>query len=187
MSVAVASWREAVWPTARVVAWTPVLGVAGGLIVVGLLFRSLEAVSATVFGMGAAAIAATVVFSLRDPAAAVLAAVPVSRLTRRLLRLAIVGVVVAPVWLLLALTLTGTGTGPAPVLALTSAGMAAATWLPPDGDIAVAAAVPLLWVTLSEILGLGFRSLDGTVDLWSTHPWSVVAGCVGLVILGRHR
>jgi len=188
VSAAAASWREAVRPTARAVVWPPMVGVAGGLVVLAFLYRDLEAASRTLLGMGAGALAATVVFSLRDPAAVLLAAVPVPRLARRLLRLAVVGVVAAPAWLLITLVLpsSGTGTGPASLLALISAGLAAATWLPSDDDIAVAAAVPLLWVTLSEILALGSGAL-ATAALWNTHPWWVVAGCAALTVLGRHR
>jgi hypothetical protein len=166
--------------------WTPVVALGATLLLVAGLFRVRDASSSTVLAMGAAAVAAAFVAALRDPAAAMLAPLPVARLTRRLLRLVETAAFAVPIWLVVALVLPGDGTGLAPLLALTSAGVAAATWLPVDRDVMPAVVVPLLWATVSELFG-DVAGVGGALDLWSEHPWPVFAAGASLIVLGRHR
>jgi hypothetical protein len=72
-------------------------------------------------------------------------------------------------------------------VALTGAGLAVATWLPVDRDATTAAAVPLLWVTLSEVLGGVTGPLGDAAALWRTHPWEVLAVALVLLAAGRRR
>ena len=75
-------------PTAKATAWTPLVALSIGLLLVAGLFRLRDTSSDAVVVMGAAGLAAALVLALRDPADALLAPLPVPRLTRRLLRLA---------------------------------------------------------------------------------------------------
>ncbi len=88
--------RQATLPTTRAIAWSPLLVVGGVLLAVAAALRLLDSPPGSVLVLGAAAMAAVLVFSLRDPAAALLAAVPISRFQRRALRLALVGTVALP-------------------------------------------------------------------------------------------
>jgi hypothetical protein len=178
---------QALAPTARALAWTPLLAATGVLLALASLLRALDAPSPVVVSLGVGVMAAAVVDALRDPAAALLAAVPVSLAVRRALRLGLAAAVAVPLWLLVGWVLPGRGLALAPLLALVAAGVAVATWLPDGRAVRLAAGVPLLWVVLSEVLA-GF---DGPVltaaRLWSDHP-VVVAGTASLVVLlGRHR
>ena len=116
--------------------------------------------------------AAVLVVSLRDPAAALLAAVPISRLQRRALRLALVGPVAgSPVWLLVASTsCPATGWPLGPLLALAASGVAVATWLPVDRDTSVAAAVPLLWASAAALFGGSVGPGERRTDLVADRP-----------------
>jgi hypothetical protein len=179
--------RQAAQPTVRAVAWSPLLVVVGMLLALGTALRLLDSPPGPVLALGAAAMAAVLVFSLRDPAAALLAAVPISRFQRRALRLALVGTVALPLWLLLADVLPGDGAALGPLLALTASGVAVATWLPVDRDTSVAAAVPLLWASAAQLLGDAVGPASDVLTWWVTDPWWVVAAAVVLVALGRHR
>ena len=179
--------RQAAYPTSRALAWSPLVAVGGGLLLVAVALRLLDSRPGAVLVLGAAAMAAVLVSSLRDPAAALLLAVPTPLLHRRALRLALVGAVALPVWLLVAATTPGAGLALAPLAALTSAGVAVATWLPVDRDVAVAAVVPLVWVTVAEILGGRAGVLADVAGWWLTDPWWVVAAGALLVVLGRNR
>ena len=79
------------------------------------LFRLRDTPSDTVVVMGAAGLAAALVLALRDPADALLAPLPVARLTRRLLRLALVAAAAVPVWFAVTLLLPGDAARPGAV------------------------------------------------------------------------
>lgn len=174
-------------PTAKATAWTPLIALSVGLLLVAGLFRLRDTPSETVVVMGAAGLAAALVLALRDPADALLAPLPVSRLTRRLLRLALVTVAAAPVWLAITLLLPGGERALAPLAALTLCGVAVATWLPVGRDVLPAAALPLVWATAAELLGGRSGVVGDAADLWVRHPWPVAFVAVVLVVLGRHR
>ena len=179
--------RELVRPTARAIAWTPVLAVSAGLLSIAALLRLADRPVDIVLGLGAAATASALVFALDDPAARLLAPLPTSAMTRRLLRIALVTAVALPSWLLVATILPGDGLGLLPLLALTSTGVAAATWLRPDRSVAPAASVPLLWVATGQLLGGTLGLLGDAATLWRTHPAYVAVVALALVIAGRHR
>jgi hypothetical protein len=179
--------RQAAYPTARALAWTPLLAAGAGLLVVAAALRLLDSRPGPVLVLGAATMAAALVFSLRDPAAALLAAVPVPLLQRRALRLGLTAAVTLPVWLLVAATVPGEGFALAPLLALAAAGVAVATWLPVDRDVSVAAGVPLAWASLAQLLGDRAGLLGDAAAWWRTDPWWVVVAAALLIGLGRHR
>jgi hypothetical protein len=179
--------RQAAYPTTRAITWAPLLAVGTLLVALGTALRLLDSRPGPVLVLGAAAMAAVLVFSLRDPAALLLAAVPTPLIVRRTLRLALVGAVALPLWLLVAAVLPGDSLALGPGLALAATGVAVATWLPDDREISVAAAVPLLWASAAELLG-GVGGVAGdALAWWRTDPWWVVAMAAVLVALGRHR
>ena len=69
--------RQAGYPTFRALSWSPLVAVGGGLLVVAAALRLLDSRPGPVLALGAATMAAVLVASLRDPAASLLAAVPV--------------------------------------------------------------------------------------------------------------
>ncbi len=178
---------HALVPTARAVTWTPLFVATAGLLALAALLRAQDATSPAVLSLGAGTTAAAVVYALRDPAAALLAAVPVSGARRRLLRLGLAGCVAVPLWLFVTSALPGAGTALAPLAALAATGLAVATWLPSEGQATLAASVPLVWVAVGEL----FKDLDGPLHVltraWSSHSFSVVALGLVLVVLGRQR
>jgi hypothetical protein len=182
-----ATLREAARPTARAVAWSPLLSLAGGLATIAALVRVGGASAPPVVALGSGAMAAALVLSWRDPASAVLAPLPASLFARRLLRLAVVAILAVPVWLAVTALLPGDEHLVVPLLALTATGVAVATCLPADQDLAVAAAVPLVWVTLAELVGSLAGPAGGAATLWRTHPWPVLAVALVVVAAGRHR
>lgn len=182
-----ATLRQAAYPTTRAMAWAPLLAVGALLLALGAALRLLDGRPGPVLALGVAAMAAALVFSLRDPAAPLLAALPTTLVVRRCLRLALAGAVALPVWVLVALVLPGDGLALAPGLALAAAGVAVATWLPLDRGISVAAAVPLLWASASELFGGVGGVVGDALAWWRTDPWWVVAAAVTLVVLGRDR
>lgn len=174
-------------PTAKATAWTPLIALSVGLLLVAGLFRLRDTSSDAVVVMAAAGVAAALVLALRDPADALLAPLPVPRFTRRLLRLALVAAPAVAVWFAVALLMPGDEGGLAPLVALTACGVAVATWLPTERDVLPAAALPLVWATAAELIG-GRSGLVGDVaDLWVRHPWPLAAAALVLVVLGRHR
>jgi hypothetical protein len=160
---------------------------AAVLLALSALLHAQEAPSPTVLSLGAGAMAAAMVHALGDPAAALLAAVPVSRAARRLLRLASAALVAVPLWLLATYLLPGDGTALGPLVALVAVGLAVATWLPVDRPVTVAAGVPLLWVVLGEVLGDADGPVGHVALAWSDQPLAVAAVGAVLFVLGRHR
>lgn len=179
--------RQTAAPTARAVSWTPLLAVGCVLGVLAMVFSAWDTTSPTVLGLGAGAMAATLVLAWRDPAASLLAALPVSLFTRRLVRLVLTATVAVPLWLLVTLVLPGDGSALGPFLALSCAGLGVATWLPADRDVTVAAVVPLLWATLAELFGEVSGIVGAAAGLPVTHAAPVAFGGLVLLLLGRHR
>lgn len=174
--------RQAVAPTAAAVPWTPLLVVAAVLIAGTGLTGALSDRPGPLAALAAGALAAGAVAALRDPADRLLAALPTSRLARRLLRLALVS---GPMALALVAVSTLSPGPPAPwssTAALTLAGLAAATWLP-ERRILLAAGAPLVWVCVTELLD----ATAGPLDWWHGRPWLVAAVAAALVVAGRHR
>ena len=179
--------RQAAVPTARALAWTPVLAVGALLLLAAGLFRLADQVAPPVLWLGAGAMAATLVFALRDPAAPMLAATPTSLGVRRALRLGLVAAMALPLWLLVTATAPGSGTGLGQVLALTATGVAVATWLPDDRGVSVAAAVPLLWAASAELFAGALGVVGDASAWWRTDPAYVVTAAAVAIVLGRHR
>ena len=152
--------RQAAYPTTRAIAWAPSAGRRRPAATVGAALRLLDGRPGPVLVLGAAAMAAVLVFSLRDPVAALLAAAahgPHHSAARCAWRL--VGAVALPAVAAGRRGAPGRRARPgAPGLALAATGVAVATWLPVDRDIAVAAAVPLVWASAAQLLGGRRRS-----------------------------
>jgi hypothetical protein len=135
-------------PTVRAISWAPLAGVAACL----ALMTSLPAyddivLPASLTGIAASAVAASVVAGTQDPAAALLAAVPTPaavRLARRLLLLVPTG---AGVW---ALTVGGTLPG---LLALTGVGLAVSL----RAGVPLGVVAPLAWTALAWAAGFDWR------------------------------
>ena len=128
-----AAW---VWPTARSIDWAPLAVVSACLAGVTVW---LDRWPADLLGIAAAAVAAAQVAGLRDPAAALLSALPTSPAVRRARRLAMVVPVALAVWL-------ATAGGPVlGLLALTAVGVAVSV----RAGVPLGVAAPLAWVILA--------------------------------------
>lgn len=174
-------------PTARAIRWLPLAGVGGLLLAAGLLTRSSARPADPVLAIAAASLAATVVAGMRDPAAALLAPMPVSLMRRRLVRLSLVGAAALGMWwCLTALTLSPAGVEPGQLLALSATGVAVATWAPPSRAVSVGASVPVAWFVLDRVLPVSGVVAD-VLAWWRTDPWPIVAAAVLLCFVGRHR
>lgn len=178
---------QAVLPTARVVGWGPGAAVAGLLVLSAWLAGVTDRAADVVLVLAAAGLAATVLAGMQDPAAELLAAVPVSTMRRRLLRVVLLGVPALTVWWLLGvLTTTARTAGPGPLLALTACGVAVAVWTPPRHGALLGAVTPVVLVALRQVV-----PLDGTVSevvgWWLTDPWWVLAAASLLCLAGRRR
>lgn len=176
---------QAAVPTVRAVRWTPGAALAGLLVASAVLARYPERPADVVQAISAAGLAATVVAGLQDPAAALLEAVPVSAMRRRVLRLAVVGVPALAVWWLLDTLSTARLSGPGPLLALTAAGVVVAVWAPPRRAVLLGASTPVALFTLQQVLPSGTPS--DVVAWWLTDPWWVLAAATALCLAGRRR
>lgn len=154
-------------PTARATSWAPLATVAACLVVAQGLAEYAGARPSELTGVAAAAVAAAVVAGLRDPAAALLAAVPTSAAVRRGRRLALLAPAGLGVWLA---TIGGPLLG---LLALTAAGLAVAVWT----GVPIGVAVPLLWVLVARA---------GDLD-WDQHSEVVAAAAGAALWMGRNR
>ena len=125
-----------VWPTARTISWLPLAGVAVCLATVTLW---LDRWPASLIGIAAAAVAAAEVAGLRDPAAALLAAVPTSAAVRRARRLGLLVPAAVALWL------PTVGDSVVGLLALTAVGVAVSVRV----GVPVGVAVPLAWAVLA--------------------------------------
>lgn len=176
---------QAALPTARAVRWTPGAALAGLLVATAALARYADRPADVVLAIAAAGLAATVVAGLQDPASALLAAVPVSAMRRRVLRLAVVGAPALAVWWLVDSLVTTHPSGPGPLLALTATGVAVAVWAPPRRAVLLGAATPVALFTLHQVVPPGTAS--DVLAWWLTDPWWVLAAATILCTAGRRR
>lgn len=186
--MSVAALEQAALPTARAIRWAPLAGVSGLLLVVLLLARASDRPVDLVLALASAALASVVVGALHDPAAALLAAVPVSAMQRRALRLTLVGVPVLGVWWVsTAVSDSSPGTGsPEPLLALAATGVAVAVWSPPHLGVLVGACVPLAWFALDTTVP-GAGVVADVAGWWHTASGAVLAVALVVLVAGRRR
>ena len=176
---------QAALPTARAISWAPAAALAALLLAATALARSADRPADLVLAIAAAGLAATVVSGLHDPAAATLAAVPVSAMQRRLLRLTLLGVPALTVWWLLDRLAAGGLSGPGPLLALTACGVAVALWAPPRRAVLLGASTPVALFALHQVVPPG--TLADVLAGWLTDPWWVLAGATLVCVAGRRR
>lgn len=177
-------------PTARAIPWSPLAGVAACLAATTAVTAHTGTWPAGALGIAAAALAASVVAALRDPAAALLAAVPVSAARRRTSRQALTLPAGLVVWLLW-LGASGrwdpdVGWPVAQPVALTAAGSAVAVWAPDRFAVAAGVSAPLVWYVVARAAGPG-GGPAGLLAAWQQHPWTVTAGAVVALLIGRNR
>jgi hypothetical protein len=178
-------------PTFRATSWRPLVGVAVALAAAGGLVLAFERATVSLLGIGAAALSAALVAGLRDPAAALLAAMPTSNAHRRARRLVLLVPAGLALWLAyvwvsnLADPAVGWPVGPA--IALSATGLGVATWAPERIRVEVGVAAPLLWYavarTTAEVDGIAGDVLAG----WHQHPWLVTAAAGAALVIGRNR
>jgi hypothetical protein len=176
---------QAALPTARAVRWTPGVALSGLLVASAALARYADRPADVVLVIAAAGLAATVVAGLQDPAAVLLAAVPVSAMRQRLVRLAVVGTPALAVWWVLDSLSTARISGPGPLLALTATGVAVAVWAPPRRAVLLGAATPVALFALHQVAPAGTAS--EMTAWWLTDPWWVLAAATLLCVAGRRR
>jgi hypothetical protein len=176
---------HAALPTARAIRWAPGACLAAVLVAATLLARSSGRPADVVLAIAAAGLAATVVSGLHDPAAAMLSAVPVSVMQRRVLRLGLLGLPALVVWFLLDSLTTARLSGPGPLLAVTACGVAVALWAPQRRAVVLGASTPVALFALHQFLPTGAAS--DVVGWWLTEPWWVLAGATLLCVAGRRR
>jgi hypothetical protein len=176
---------HAALPTARAMRWAPAVLLAAVLVAATLLARSAGRPADVVLAIAAAGLAATVVSGLHDPADAMLSAVPVSHMQRRLLRLGLLGLPALAVWFLLDSLTTARLSGPGPLLALTACGVAVALWAPQRRAVLAGASTPVALFALHQVLPDG--AVSDVVGWWLTEPWWVLAAATLLCIAGRRR
>ena len=162
-----------VWlaPTARSISWWALAAGAACLVTATAAAEYTGRSPAELVGVIAAALAAAVVVGLRDPAAALLAAVPTSLAVRRGRRLVLLVPVELAIW---AATVDRSLGG---VVALTAAGLAAAVWAPGSAGLAAGVAVPLVWVVAARAGGL----------TWDQHSQLVTIAALAALWTGRNR
>jgi hypothetical protein len=176
---------HAALPTARAMRWAPAVLLAAVLVAATLLARSAGRPADVVLAIAAAGLAATVVSGLHDPAAAMLAAVPVSLMQRRVLRLGLLGLPALAVWFLLDSLTTARLSGPGPLLAAAACGVAVALWAPQRRAVLLGASTPVALFALHQFLPAG--TVSDVVGWWLTEPWWVLAAATLLCVAGRRR
>lgn len=152
-------------PTARSISWWPMAVVA--VLLTGTTALA-DATPVNLVGVAAATLAAGVVVGLRDPAAALLAAMPTSAAVRRARRL----VLLLPVELGVS-WISGSNVPLGGLVALTTAGVAVAFWAGPAAGIAV----PLCWVVAARAGGFA----------WDQHLTLVTIAAAAALWTGRNR
>lgn len=177
-------------PTVRAVPWQPLAGVAACVAVVTVVAAWADTWPVGVLGLLAAALAAGVVAGLRDPAAALLAAVPTSAARRRARRLVLLVPLGLGVWLASVVAARhwepGLGWPIGTVAALTATGLAVATWAPEPVALQAGVAAPVLWYAVGW--GGGLHGSAAEVLLaWQHHPWLVTGVATTALLLGRNR
>ncbi len=174
-------------PTARSIRWRPVLAVAAVLVLLALLAEAARGPLSLVLAIAAAGLASTVVAGLHDPADALLEPLPVSRMSRRLLRLAPLALSAGGAWWLVTEVLSPGRHQPAgPLVALTAIGVAVAVWAPRRRAVVIGAAAPVTLYVLQSVLPSD-TALAEVVGGWRTESWWVVLGAVVVCWLGRRR
>ncbi|MFC7724594.1 hypothetical protein ACFQW6_05715 [Nocardioides sp. GCM10028917] len=176
---------HAALPTARAMRWAPAVLLAAVLVAATLLARSAGRPADVVLAIAAAGLAATVVSGLHDPAAAMLTAVPVSLMQRRVLRLGLLGLPALAVWFLLDSLTTARLSGPGPLLAAAACGVAVALWAPQRRAVLLGASTPVALFALHQLLPDG--TVSDVVGWWLTEPWWVLAAATLLCVAGRRR
>jgi hypothetical protein len=187
-------------PTLRATPWTPLLGATTGVLAIGAALHASGGSSADILALSAAVMAAAVLAGLHDPAADLLEPLPVSAGWRRAHRLLLLAPAGLAAWVgLLALGRLAdpdwsAGLPVGPLVALVSAGLAAATWARRELQATVAVAVPLGWFALYEVTsGL---TQDATGDLrvvgdllhaWLDRPTGVTVLALTAMALGWRR
>ena len=167
---------HAVPGTAHALRWRPLVAVSGVLLAAALLSRTSDRPAGALLAVTSAALASAVVAGLHDPASRLVAATPLSRALRRLVRVALVTAPVLGLWSLI-VSVVGAPDhlrSPAPLLALAASGVAAAAWAPERYGVLLGSMVPVLWFALGSCR-------PGTA--WSrtspcggaTDPWPVLA------------
>ena len=152
-------------PTARVIGWWPLGAVAALLVGTALL---AEVPLGAFVAVAAAALAAGVVAGLRDPAAALLAALPTSVAVRRGRRLLLLlPAELAVSWV------SGLHVPLGGLVAMTATGIAVAFWLGPAAGVAV----PLGWAMVARAGGLD----------WDQHTSLVTIAALAALWTGRNR
>jgi len=165
--------------------WRPLLASAAvTLLVLSLARGSGQSVDAFL-AIASAALASLVVGALHDPAAPLLAAVPVSAMQRRLLRLALVTLPVLALWWA-SILVSGAPSGPGSLLALAASGVAVTVWAPFDRAVLVCGSVPMAWYALDQYAPWTGVAAD-VAGWWRTESWSVTAVAVLVLIAGRRR
>jgi hypothetical protein len=179
---------QAAGPTSRTLAWRPLAGVAGLLALVVAVGRATGQSVDALLGVAAAALAGLVVASLRDPAATLLAGVPVSVMQRRVIRLALVGLPVLALWAALTWVARPAADthGVGPLVALAVSGVAAAVWWPSHSGVLVGGCIPLAWYALDRFVPWSGVA-DDVAGWWRTEPWAVAGVAVLVLVAGRRR
>jgi hypothetical protein len=183
-----AAW---VVPTARAIPWTPLAGVAACLATVAVVAAYVDRWPLGLLGIAAAGLAGAVVAGLRDPAEALLAAVPTSAAVRRTRREAMLVPAGLALWLAYLasgqLAEPGPGWTIGPVAALTATGFAVAVWAPTRLAVEAGMVAPLLWCAATQAGATIDRELVGVLFAWQHHPWLVTTAAVAAVLTGRNR
>jgi hypothetical protein len=179
---------QAALPTSRSVRWSPVAGVTAVLLAVLLVARTAQRPADVLMTIAAAALASVVVASLHDPASDLLAALPVSAMQRRILRLLLVLAPALLAWAVLVVVAPPSlgATSPGPLLALAAAGAAASVWSPARRAVLVGATVPVAWFALDMVVPVDGVLADAA-GWWRTDPWPVVVVALGALAAGRRR
>lgn len=180
-------------PTLRATCWSPLLLAAACLLAAGVLVRAAEASPTAFLSLAAAAVAASAVAGLQDPAAGLLAAVPTSPARRRAHRLLLLIPSVLLTWLgLIALARLispqwTAGWWLGQTTALIALGVAGTIWGPGRHRLVAGVAAPLVCYAVAEQVRGASGPLAGFVTSWQTHPWMVTGLAAAAIALGRHR
>jgi hypothetical protein len=180
-----AALAQAALPTARAIRWAPAACLAAELVAAAALAASTDRPADILLAIAAAGLAATVVSALHDPAAALLSAVPMSAMQRRVLRLVLVGLPALAVWSLIDSMTTSQASGPGPLLALTACGVAVALWAPQRRAVLMGASTPVVLFALHQVVPAG--AVSDVLAWWWTDPWWVLAGATLLCLAGHRR
>ena len=182
MNVALA---QAALPIARAIRWAPAAALSGVLFAAAVLARATDGPANMLVATAAAGLAATVVSGLHDPAESLLAAVPVSLMQRRVLRLTLVGLPALAVWSVFDRVTVAQVSGPGPLLALAACGVAVAVWGPRRNAVLLGASTPVVLCVLPRAVPSG--TFSEVIAWWLTDPWWVLLGATLACVAGRQR